>query len=441
MENKITAIEIPEILLPKTSLDFAKWAVIACDQFTSQPEYWQQVAALVGDAPSTYHLILPEVYLETPEEQARIKTTQQNMRNYLKQQKLEPFTGFIYVERKIGQTTRQGLMTCIDLEDYDFNKGSKSLIRATEGTILDRLPPRIRIRKEAALELPHILVLFDDPQGNVFQPIQAALPKLEKCYDFELMLGSGHLTGYKIDNATLQNQILSALQQLIQPDVFRAKYEVDENEAPLLFAIGDGNHSLATAKAIWEELKPHVGLHHPARYALVELENLHDPALAFEPIHRILFNLKLNIIEAMQAAYQTNLTLHPCNNFAAMMQQVDQQCSSSHLIGMVDSQGCWLVEINNPSSNLPVGTLQSFLDGFIKAGGAEKIDYVHGTEVLETQGIKPGNVGFYLPAMDKNALFKTVIVDGALPRKTFSMGEAKDKRFYMEARKIQQGND
>jgi hypothetical protein len=432
-------LKIPEILLPKTSIDHSKWAVIACDQFTSEPEYWQEVENIVGESPSTYHMILPEVFLDTPEETKRVSSANQAMANYLKSGVFRKVSNFIYVVRTINKRNRRGLMVCLDLEKYDYNKGAQTLIRATEGTILDRLPPRIKIREQAPLESPHILVLFDDPNDTVFGPIDENLMQLKEVYDFDLMLGSGHLAGFELDNDRIQQQVIDALYELINPDIFAEKYNLKPGiHKPLLFAMGDGNHSLATAKAIWEQVKPSVGMNHPARYALVEIENIHDPALEFEPIHRLLFNLKGDILEKIRAYWGDQVSIRDLDSEKQLIAIVDDDAEPWHQIGMVTPQGPKLIEIHNPDENLPVGTLQNFLDKYLKEDGAEKIDYVHGTDVLFEKGRLSGNLGFYVPAMDKSDLFKTVILDGALPRKTFSMGEAKEKRFYMECRKIQE---
>ena len=429
-------IQIPRIYLPRKGTNLAKWAVIACDQFTSQPEYWQEVEKLVGKAPSTYNLVLPELYLEKPGEAARIKSIQDTMRHYLQNNILEPREGLIYVERSVDGKTRRGIVVCLDLERYDFTKGSTSLIRATEGTIVERLPPRMKIRTGAALELPHILVLIDDPERTVIEPVEKARGGLEKLYDFDLMLGSGHLTGYAI-NETLEAQVVASLRRLAKPEVFAAKYGISHDKPVLLFAMGDGNHSLATAKAVWEKMKPEVGLDHPARYALVELENVHDEGLEFEPIHRVLFGLKKDIFASLKAYYGANFSYTPVASAGEMVKAVDEAKGARQAIGLVGGgKEFGVLKIANPSSNLPVGSLQAFLDLFIREGGADKIDYVHGEEIVCKLGAQPGNAGFYVPGMDKSDLFKTVILDGALPRKTFSMGEAREKRFYMEARKI-----
>lgn len=429
---------IPEVLLPKKGVDLHKWAVIAVDQFTSQPEYWEQVEKITGGAPSTFHITLPEIYLEKPGEAERIQSIQKTMREYMDAGILEPRQGLIYVERTVAGKTRKGLVMALDLECYDYTKGSSSLIRATEGTIVDRLPPRMKIRNGAPLELPHILVLIDDPKRTVIEPVGAAKGKLEKLYDIELMLDSGHLVGYAVDDSAVEAGVIEALRGLARPETFSAKYGIGSDKPVLLFAMGDGNHSLATAKAVWEQMKPNVGMNHPARYALIELENVHDEGLEFEPIHRVLFGLKTDIYTALETAFAENYAYTAAANAEEMVARVNAGDPHKQLIGFVGGgRGFGVVAINNPSTNLPVGTIQTFLDPFLKQGSAEKIDYVHGADVTVRLGQQPGNVGIYVPGMEKGDLFKTVILDGALPRKTFSMGEAREKRFYMEARKIQ----
>lgn len=429
-------IQLPEILLPKPGVDLTKWAVIACDQFTAEPEYWQSVQALVNDSPSTYHLILPEVFLGTPLESKRIQSTQAAMRKYLDDGLFQARQGLVLVERTIDGKTRHGLILALDLEKYDYKPGSQTLIRATEGTILDRLPPRIKIRQGASLEAPHIMVLVDDPGFTVIEPLLEYRQTLPKVYDFDLMLDSGHLTGYFIDDPYLEKGILTALQKLAAPETFRSKYGLKGKEGVLLFAMGDGNHSFATAKAIWEKIKKQVGLDHPARYALVELENVHDTGLAFEPIHRVLFNVSEDYQQAMNRYFGSDVQFVRVGSREDMVKAVDQPPDKKQTIGIISGKGFDLAVFSRPISNLPVGTLQPFLDQWFKAKCADKIDYVHGEDVVVRLGHRPGNLGFYLPAMSKSDLFKTVILDGALPRKTFSMGEAKEKRFYMECRQI-----
>jgi hypothetical protein len=429
-------VQIPQVYLPKPGTDLTKWAVIACDQFTSQPEYWNDVEKIVGDAPSTLNLTFPEVYLEKPGGEERIKDIQSCMHKYMDEGILQLHDGLVYVERTVAGKTRKGVVLCLDLEAYDYNKGSSSLIRATEGTIVDRLPPRMKIREGALLELPHILVLIDDPNHTVIEPMSAAKSKLEKLYDFDLMLESGHLAGYAVSDE-FENQVVGALRGLASPETFSARYSIAKDQPVLLFAMGDGNHSLATAKAIWEKMKLQVGMDHPSRYALVEIENVHDEGLEFEPIHRVLFGLKKDLFAGLEQTFSANLTYRPVSDAEEMVRTVDSAKGEKQAIGLVGGgKDFGVLEIANPSSNLPVGTIQSFLDAFLKQGGAEKVDYVHGEDVTVKLGSQPNNAGFYLPGMNKSDLFKTVILDGALPRKTFSMGEAREKRFYMEARKI-----
>jgi hypothetical protein len=423
-------------MLPSWAVDLHKWAVIACDQFTSQPDYWKKVEELVKGSPSTYDLILPEVFLGTPEETRRIRSTQAAMQKYLQDHVLFQHEGLIYVEREVDGKTRHGLMLALDLDCYDFNKGSQSLIRATEGTIIERLPPRIRIREGAILEIPHIMVLIDDPQRTVIEPLATVRSTLQPLYDFELMLDSGHLRGYLVHNQELETQVMQAIARLADPQRFQQAYSVGKEQGVLLFAVGDGNHSLATAKSIWEKIKATAGPDHPARYALVEIENVHDEGLAFEPIHRVLFGAQPGWKDALSEFFQGNVQFSHCANDQDMIARIKSGAEHYQSAGVVTEKSVELVSYSKPTSNLVVGTLQPFLDQWLKAGGASHIDYVHGDDVLCRLGKQPGNLAFYLPAMNKSQLFKTVILDGALPRKTFSMGEAHEKRFYMESRRI-----
>jgi hypothetical protein len=383
-------------------------------------------------------MVFPEIYLEQPRKEERIQSIQDTMREYVAHGILMPREGFVYVERRVDGKMRRGLLLCLDLERYDYNKGSGSLIRATEGTILNRLPPRMAIREGAALEVPHILVLIDDPERTVIEPIDTDGARRQLLYDFDLMLGSGHLRGFGLSQEA-QDRAIGALRKLASKDVFDAKYGLKSEAPVLLFAMGDGNHSLATAKAVWEKIKLHAPPDHPARYALVEVENVHDEGLQFESIHRVLFNLKGNLVDALRADFTTDVNYTALPTPKEMVRQVDEAHSTRQIVGLVQggpADKYAVIEFKRPKSSLAVGTLQDFLDGFLERGGAEKIDYVHGGGVLQELGAHPGNAGFYLPHMQKSSLFKTVILDGALPRKTFSMGEAREKRFYMEARGI-----
>ncbi|MBL8090277.1 MAG: DUF1015 domain-containing protein [Anaerolineales bacterium] len=429
-------IQIPQVYLPKSNIDLSKWAVIACDQFTSEPEYWHEVEKFVGNSLSTLKLIFPEVYLENEDKDERVKNIQNMMKKYIEDDIFEVHEGLIYVERTIHGKTRKGIMLCLDLEQYDFRGEAKVLIHPTEGTIVDRLPPRVKIREGAMLELPHILVLIDDPNHTVIESVSSAKSELRKLYDFDLMLGSGHLAGYAVTEE-LENQVIESLRVLAKHENFINKYNLNEDASVLLFAMGDGNHSMAAAKEYWEQIKSQVGMNHPARYALVEIENVHDEALEFEPIHRILFNVNKDLLVELKNYFGENFVYSAVSSFEEMTRSVDSAEGQKQVVGLVRGANQFgVIEIANPTSNLAVGTIQSFLDSFMKNTGAEKIDYVHGEDVLKKIASQNEHVGFYLAGMHKSDLFKTVIVDGVLPRKAFSMGEAKEKRFYMEARKI-----
>lgn len=434
MPNK-EAYQKPVFYFPKETIDLQKWAVIACDQFTSQPEYWQTVENLVGDSPSTYRLILPEAYLGTPKAEEHGQKVNYWMRTYLEQQVFAQYEGYVYIERNLGAKTRRGLLLNLDLEQYDFNKGSQSLIRASEGTILDRLPPRIKIREKALLELPHIMVLIDDRENELFSFFSENKEQYQKIYDFDLMQGSGSIKGYLV-NKQGEQEINSVFTSLCDAAEFKQKYDLTQDLPPLLFAVGDGNHSLATAKAIWEKIKDTVPPDHPARYAMVEVVNIHDESLVFEPIHRILFNYQGNILAEMQNYFHNMLEIQDIDSFSTLQASV-HHTGSEQYIGLLQQGKQTLVHFTKPSTNLAVGTLQQFLDQLLEKQSTLSLDYVHGDDVLKDLSMKEDSIGFLLPAMRKNDFFRTVILDGSLPRKTFSMGDAKEKRFYLECRKIQ----
>lgn len=439
------ALQVPSVLLPRPGTDLQRWAVIACDQYTSEPGYWDEVASLTVGHPSTLELIFPEVYLEEADSEGRIAAINQAMARYLADGTLVPQPpGFVLLDRKTAHApSRKGLIVALDLEHYDYRPGASSLIRATEGTILERLPPRIKVRQHASIELPHIMVLIDDPGQTVIEPLFEQ--QRELLYDTELMQGGGHLRGWRVDDAPSLQQVAAKLAQLIEPEAFNARYGIS-GRAPVLYAMGDGNHSFATAKAIWEQLKaettdPQVIMDHPARYALVELVNLHDPGLEFEAIHRVLFGAELEPLSAaMQdffAAQGSTLRRIDCANpaeLAAARTEADHD--GNQLIPFVCGQRCGLFVLEQPALQLTVASLQAFLDPFLQRQPAVKIDYIHGDDTVVSLGGRSGNIGFILPALSKHELFKTIILDGALPRKTFSMGEADEKRFYLECRRI-----
>lgn len=439
MKNNL-GIDISSVVLPGKDIDLQRWAVVACDQYTSEPEYWNDVANFVGENPSTLKLIFPEAFLEneTDEEKTvRINNINDSMTSYLHSNILYEHTyTIILIERTFNSgLQRHGLIMAIDLERYNFSKGSQSLIRATEGTIIDRLPPRILIRENAQLELPHIMVLIDDTEKTVIEPLVENSDSLTQVYSFDLMKQSGSIKGWKISEESLIENISNALTKLADKENFKSRYNVNDDYGVLLFAVGDGNHSLATAKSCWDKLKKTLNenelKNHPARYALVEIVNVHDSGLIFEPIHRVVFNVNpKHLLDSFITYYKSQ----NCN--VLILYGTEKPSTSGHAIKFVTQDGNGYIVIECPLYNLDVGTLQNFLDDYLKNNHQAGIDYVHGEDITEKLGKQPGNIGFFLSNMNKTDLFKTVILDGALPRKTFSMGEASEKRFYLEARKI-----
>lgn len=444
MNNNIGVI-VPEILMPYEGVDYSKWAVVACDQYTSQPEYWEAVEELVGEDKSTLKLIYPEVYLEIPEEEIvkKINTISNAMKNYTNEGVLVPQKpGFMYAERTTDHSgTRKGLIIAVDLERYDFNKDSKSLIRATEGTIIERIPPRLRIREKVSVELPHIMLLIDDPDNTVLGPITSMKKDLHKVYDFELMKNGGHIEGYKVDDEQVISNIIGALTDLADQDAFMKKYDLKTKEDVLLFAVGDGNHSLATAKTHWENIKKNSTeeelANHPARYALVELVNLHDEGLLMAPIHRVLFNVDPEktfelVINKMKEA-GSEVSFRDVNKNSSEIVSEDLQPNEFYFISEKFTR---IISIKDMKYTLVVSPVENFVGEYVKADTNVKVDYIHGDDVTVELALKANNIGILLPPIIKNDLFKTVILEGKLPRKTFSMGEAHEKRYYLEAKKI-----
>lgn len=412
-----------DILLPKDA-EMEKWAIVACDQFTSQPEYWESVNTEVGDALSALNLILPEVYLEGDDVSKRIEKINSSMENYLSADVLKTLNNsMIYVERTQSDgSIRHGIVGMIDLDDYEFKPGNNALCRATEGTVISRIPPRVKVRENAALELPHIMLLIDDEKRNIIEGLADKKDAMEKLYDFNLMKDGGHIEGYLLDEKLIEN-INAGLSALCTKEMMKEKYDVD-TDYPMLFAVGDGNHSLATAKQHYENVKKNTPKEEwdklPCRYALCELVNNHDDALKFEPIHRVVFNTE------------------PERLIEGLLQKYEGACigeGEGHNIRYIYKEDEGVINIPFPDKELEVATLQDYLDEFLKSSDAV-IDYIHGDDVASSLGSKEGNIAFLLPAMEKSSLFKTVMVDGVLPRKTFSMGHASDKRYYIEARKI-----
>ena len=383
------------ILIPKEN--FEKWAVIACDQYTSDKKYWEKVEEVVGDAPTTLRLTLPEIYLSETEQ--RIGKINATMQDYLDSNVFETLeNSMVYIEREItGGGLRQGILGLVDLSQYEYEAGKGGLIRATEQTVTDRIPPRVKIRKDAPLEFPHVLLFIDDPDNSVMSAI-GDKNQYAKIYDFNLMQNGGHIEGYKLpENA--QASINEKLDALVKDG--------------LLFAVGDGNHSLATAKECSK-----INNSPLAGYALAEVVNIHNPAIEFEPIYRVLFGVTT---EEIVGYLKSKNCLETGDN--------------THSFCVVDSEGEFDLDLV-ATSKLPVGTLQGYHDEFLKENAEVEIDYIHGTDAVRTLCKEENTVGFIFDGMKKEELFEAVIMDGSLPRKTFSMGHADDKRFYIEGRKI-----
>lgn len=462
---KFPGLKPDDIYLPAEGIDLRRWAVVACDQYTSQPDYWRRVEAYVGARPSTLHIVQPEIDLARAG--ARIPAIHRAMREYLSNGTLVRAVrnGFTLTERTTASGARLGLVAAVDLEEYDFTPGSGAMIRATEGTIRERIPPRLRIREGAPLECPHVMLLLDDPTHTVIEPLHARLRETAPLCDFELMENGGRLRVWGVEGDALApvSDALSALW---------------EKSDGFLYAVGDGNHSLATAKARWDALKPALSpgeaQTHPARYALAEIVNLHSPALAFEPIHRVLFGADM---EDLVSAYRAHLAsrgmkltaVEPLSSRASGTKPAEPSSSracgtkpaepssfpasgmkpaepSSSACGMTPTDEAELTfvsgnarasyRVGNPENPLPVAVLQPFLDEYLHSHPAARIDYVHGAAAVESLCQTPHTTGVLLPAIDKSALFPAVRQGGALPRKTFSMGEPDEKRYYMECRKI-----
>ena len=420
-----------DILLPQ-NCDLSLWSVVACDQYTSQPEYWQRVEERVGRAPSALRLILPESCLEGPDVETDIMEINNTMTRYLREGRFAEYPdSLIYVERTLDNgRVRRGLIGMVDLEQYDYEPGAVTPVRATEGTVLSRIPPRVAVRKNAPIELPHVMLLADDPKETVIEPLAAQTGEMELLYDFELMEQGGHVKGWRLGEKQME-QVARAMAALADPEAFRRRYDLSGEEPVLLFAVGDGNHSLATAKECYERQKRVTPQEQwdslPARYALCELVNLHDHSLEFEPIHRVLFGVDPRfLVDELVRCYP--------NTLRGEGPATEQR---RHVLRYVWAEEEGAVTVLTPRAQLAVGTLQAFLDEFLAAHPQSRIDYVHGADVARKLARERKDaIAFLLPAMGKEELFPTVIHDGVLPRKTFSMGEAHDKRFYLEARRI-----
>lgn len=417
---KALGIAPADILLPNEGIELKRWATIACDQFTSEPEYWEEVSKYVAEAPSALRLIIPEAWLETPRGEALQTGVVDAMQSYLGGGVFRTVPqSFVYVERGTPYASlRRGLVAAFDLEKYDFEPGNQMPIRATEGTILKRLPPRVAIRRRAPLECPHIMILLDDPERTVIEPLQAEKAGMEKLYETELMTGAGSISGWRINKAEGLGRIAQALEKLAA-------------RGGMLFAMGDGNHSLAAAKAWWDELKQGLTAGeretHPARWALAELVNIHGEGLVFHPIHRVAFNVDAADLLA-ELLWEMNQ-----RGWNAKLGKAEEGKQS---IEWVCEEEKGYINIAAPERLLAAGSLQEALDKVLPGMPEATLDYVHGGEAAAALGAKPGNMAFLLKAMDKGDLFPAVEKMGVLPRKAFSMGEALEKRFYLECRGI-----
>ena len=425
------ALHVPTLLLPKAGVALPEWSVIACDQHTSSPEYWDETARLVGDKPSTLRLVLPEASLAGGDRDAAIAAIHQRMADYLDGGVLvEQAPGFMLVERDVGRDeNRRGLLVALDLEAFDYQPGSRTLIRSTEGTDVERLPARAAVRRDARLETPHVLVLIDDPQRTVIEPLfQRDLPP---AYDFELLQGGGRVRGRPVTDAAAINNVAQALAVLRRGD------------PPLLYAMGDGNHSFAAARLVWEELKAGGARpEHPARYALAELVNIHDASLEFTAIHRLLDvgddAATAVVFDALAKRFASARFARRPIADADRWQRMRAVAAAEpgHHIAYRTARGQGLITIADPPQSLAIGWLQAFLDNYVAAHPSATVDYIHGDDALIGLAKRPGRIGFLLPAIHKSDLLPAVLHAGPTPRKTFSLGEAHEKRYYLECRRI-----
>ena len=413
-----------DILIPKNNLE--KWSVIACDQYTSDAAYWQDVEKIVGDTPSALRITLPEIYLEDKDLDSRVHKINETMNEYINNGIFNEYKNtFIYVERTLrSDAVRKGIVGVVDLDEYDFKPNSVSHIRATEKTVTERIPPRVKIRQHASLELPHIMLLFDDPGDSVFSSLEKFKPSMKKVYDFALMKNSGYISGWEADGSAADD-IISCFDHL-----FTRQSERFDGKEPILFAVGDGNHSLATAKTCWEKIKSTLSEDeiktHPARFALVEAVNIHDPSLGFEPVHRVLFNTDPEL-------FRYELMRYLGDNIREDSFEIDDY--NDFVTVSLDSEHVY--QICDKGSKITLGHVQEFIDYYMsEVDSKAKIDYIHGDGVAIGLGKQPNNIAILMPSISKSDLFEMVMMSGVLPRKTFSMGEADDKRFYIEAKKI-----
>ncbi len=433
-------LQIPDILLPR-EMDLTTWSVIACDQYTQDRDYWAKASATVKTSPSTLNLIFPEVYLNDGDEESRIKSIHDTMNKYLSDNVFgQTEEECVYIERttEYGRT-RKGLIAAIDLDRYEWKPFSKALIRATEATVPERIPPRMKIRNGASLELPHIMLLTDDPDHLLVEKAGEYAKKGSKLYQGDLMLNAGHIDAWKVKGSEAESIISSALESIAQKGT-------DKDGNVFLFAVGDGNHSLATAKAVWDQYKQtlkeqgipesEIGVN-PVRYALVEIVNIYDEGLTFEPIHRALFNCDSEKLRAFVNT-QLNGTIKDFTTANQLSEAVSDQNANGARFGFIskcDEKVSYSM-IQTDITDLAISHLQPVLDRFIKENDGVTIDYIHGSQDTVKLGSKPNCTGIILPPIAKNSFFATISNNGPLPRKSFSMGEASEKRFYVESRRL-----
>ena len=429
--NKTPCFSPAHILLPSEQIPVGQWGCVACDQFTSDRSYWEKAAQAAAGGPSTLDLILPEVYLEEDDVDARISAIHAAMDDYTRNVLTRAVDGFIYVERtEQSGRVRQGLVGRIDLEAYSYAEGAVPAIRPSEHTVESRIPPRMAVRRGARLETPHIMMLADDPGCTLIEPIGEKKEQLRKVYEGDLMLNGGHIAGWAVEDPALLAQIDSALNALGSQEAFDARYPQAKGGAPLTLAVGDGNHSLASAKACWEELKktltPEQQLTHPARWCLAEVCNVHSPAIEIEPIHRVLFNVDCGAVLLALIAWSDANMAGICFG--------DSKQQAFTLAGPHVSN---VLSFEDPVAPLTVGTVDEFIEYFMARHSEARVDYVHDEPAVRAL-TKQGGVAFLLPPFEKSDLFKGIVMGGVLPRKTFSMGHAEEKRYYIECRRIKE---
>ncbi len=429
--QKRLGIRIPRVLLPSENVDYSKWAVIACDQYTSQLDYWNEVIDIVNDAPSTLHMIYPEIFLGEECPQKRIDSISANIEKYLSDGTLvELPPGVIVTIRsdQQGKVIRKGVMLNVDLECYDYSVGSTALIRATEGTIKDRIPPRLRVRAEAAVEVPHVMMLINDESKSIIEPIINSVEGLKPIYDTELMMGGGSVKGWLVRQPYDITRLFSSMETLIMESLNSG------NNYPVLFAVGDGNHSLATAKAHWDNIKKNLDeeqiRNHPARFALCEIVNLYDDCIKLEPIHRLIFNVD------PEKYFKEIIKYFNDTNQSVSVMVGNNKISYGQAFQFFYGDESFVINVKAPKRDIATDTIQAAIMAVADSFDDVVIDYIHGQDALEELAKGTNRIGILLPEFEKCTIFDTVEKGKVLPRKAFSIGEAYEKRYYMECKRI-----